>query len=118
LFYSAIEFASAFAQSHVLLVLRDIFGIAMGGERGVGASLLMEFIPPQARWFVPGLLQSGKAGYALASIIYVALFQIIGWRGMFKFVVLRLVDFYIRRGVPEWSTSRLTTADSSKIAAL
>ena len=43
LLYSAIEFASGFAPSlTVLLVLRAIFGIAMGGEWGVGASLTME----------------------------------------------------------------------------
>ena len=56
LLYSAIEFASGFAPSlTALLVLRAIFGIAMGGEWGVGASLTMESIPPQARGFVSGL---------------------------------------------------------------
>src|ERR1700730_3716959 len=77
LLYSAIEFASGFAPSlTVLLVLRAIFGIAMGGEWGVGASLTMESIPPQARGFVSGLLQSGySTGYFLASIVYGLLFQ-------------------------------------------
>ena len=72
LFYSVIEFASGFAPSlTALLVLRAIYGIAMGGEWGVGASLTMESIPPQARGFVSGLLQSGyPAGYFLASIVY------------------------------------------------
>jgi len=84
LLYSFIEFASGFAPSlTVLLVLRAIFGIAMGGEWGVGASLTMESIPPHARGFVSGLLQSGyPTGYFLASIVYGVLFQYVGWRGM------------------------------------
>jgi SHS family lactate transporter-like MFS transporter len=80
----------------------------MGGEWGVGASLTMETIPPHARGFVSGLLQSGyPAGYFMASIVYGALFQYIGWRGMFMVgVIPALLVFYIRRNVPEspsWS---------------
>src|ERR1700693_5032207 len=104
LLYSIIEFASGFAPSlTALLVLRAIYGIAMGGEWGVGASLTMESIPPQARGFVSGLLQSGyPAGYFLASIVYGLFFQYIGWRGMFMIgVVPALLVFYIRRRVPE-----------------
>jgi SHS family lactate transporter-like MFS transporter len=104
LLYSVIELASGFAPSlTVLLVLRAIFGIAMGGEWGVGASLTMESIPPQARGFVSGLLQSGyPTGYFLASIVYGLLFQYIGWRGMFMVgVIPALLVFYIRRKVPE-----------------
>jgi SHS family lactate transporter-like MFS transporter len=57
-------------------MLRAIFGIAMGGEWGVGASLTMESIPPHARGFVSGLLQSGyPTGYFLASIVYGVLFH-------------------------------------------
>jgi MFS transporter, SHS family, lactate transporter len=115
LLYSAIEFASGFAPSlTVLLVLRAIFGIAMGGEWGVGASLTMESIPPHARGFVSGLLQSGyPAGYFLASIVYGLLFQYIGWRGMFMVgVIPALLVFYIRRKVPESPTWK-PTADSS-----
>jgi MFS family permease len=70
-------------------VLRVIFGIAMGGEWGVGASPTMESIPPHARGFVSGLLQSGyPTGYFLASIVYGLLFQYIGWRGMFMVGVI------------------------------
>ncbi len=78
LLYSAIEFASGFAPSlTALLVLRAIFGIAMGGEWGVGASLTMESVPPHARGLVSGLLQSGyPAGYFLASIVYGLLYSI------------------------------------------
>jgi SHS family lactate transporter-like MFS transporter len=104
LLYSAIEFASGFAPSlTALLVLRAIFGIAMGGEWGVGASLTMESVPPHARGLVSGLLQSGyPAGYFLASIVYGLLYSYIGWRGMFMVgVVPALLVFYIRRTVPE-----------------
>jgi SHS family lactate transporter-like MFS transporter len=102
--YSFIEFASGFSPNlTVLLVLRAIYGVAMGGEWGVGASLTMESIPPHARGFVSGLLQSGyPTGYFVASIVYGLLFPIIGWRGMFMVGVLpALLVLYIRRRVPE-----------------
>jgi SHS family lactate transporter-like MFS transporter len=104
LLYSALEFASGFAPSlTVLIVLRALYGLAMGGEWGVGASLTMESIPPHARGFVSGLLQSGyPAGYFMASIVYGLLFPYIGWRGMFMVgVIPALLVFYIRRTVPE-----------------
>src|ERR1700692_983579 len=77
LLYSIIEFASGFSPSlTVLIVLRALYGVAMGGEWGGGASLTMESIPPHARGFVSGLLQSGyPTGYFLASIVYGVLFQ-------------------------------------------
>ena len=60
LLYSALEFASGFAPNlMVLLVLRSLFGVAMGGEWGVGASLALETIPPKARGLVSGILQAG-----------------------------------------------------------
>ncbi len=109
LLYSVLEFASGFAPSlTVLIVLRALYGVAMGGEWGVGASLTMETIPPHARGFVSGLLQSGyPAGYFMASIVYGVLFPYIGWRGMFMVgVIPALLVLYIRRSVPEspsWS---------------
>jgi MFS transporter, SHS family, lactate transporter len=102
--YSVLEFASGFSPNlTVLIVLRALYGIAMGGEWGVGASLTMESIPPHARGFVSGLLQSGyPTGYFLASIVYGVLFPYIGWRGMFMVgVVPALLVLYIRRNVPE-----------------
>jgi SHS family lactate transporter-like MFS transporter len=104
LLYSILEFASGFAPSlTVLIVLRALYGIAMGGEWGVGASLAMETIPAHARGFVSGLLQSGyPSGYFLASIVYGVLFPYIGWRGMFMIgVIPALLVLYIRRSVPE-----------------
>lgn len=109
LLYSALEFLSGFSPNlTVLIVLRALYGVAMGGEWGVGASLTMEFIPPHARGFVSGLLQSGyPTGYFMASIVYGLLFPYIGWRGMFMVgVIPALLVFYIRRTVPEspsWS---------------
>jgi MFS transporter, SHS family, lactate transporter len=121
LLYSAIEFASGFAPNLMtLLILRGIFGVAMGGEWGVGASLTMESIPPKARGLVSGLLQSGyPMGYFLASIIYGLLFQYIGWRGMFMVgVIPALLVFYIRRKVPESPSWRPTTERSNTLAIL
>ena len=119
--YSVIEFASGFSPNlTTLLILRAIFGIAMGGEWGVGASLTMESIPPHARGLVSGLLQSGyPMGYFLASIVYGLLFQYIGWRGMFMVgVIPALLVFYIRRSVPESPSWTPTTASSNTLAIL
>src|ERR1700739_3771565 len=98
--YSLLEFASGFSPNlTVLFILRALYGIAMGGEWGVGASLTMESIPPHARGFVSGLLQSGyPTGYFMASIVYGVLFPYIGWRGMFMVgVIPALLVLYIRR---------------------
>src|SRR3954454_16054042 len=83
--FSVLEFASGFAPSlATLLVLRFLFGIAMGGEWGLGASLVMESIPARLRGPVSGLLQSGyPSGYFVASLVYFLLFDTTGWRGMF-----------------------------------
>ena len=122
LFYSLLAFASGFAPSlTALLVLRALFGIAMGGEWGVGASLTMETVPLQSRGLVSGLLQAGyPTGYLLASVVYALLYPLIGWRGMFMMGVLpALLIFYIRRHVPEspsWAASVL--AESGTLAVL
>jgi SHS family lactate transporter-like MFS transporter len=121
LLYSIIEFASGFSPNlTVLIVLRALYGVAMGGEWGVGASLTMESIPPHARGLVSGLLQSGyPAGYFLASIVYGLLFPIIGWRGMFMVGVLpALLVLYIRRNVPEspsWNRAEAARGDTLTI---
>src|SRR3954470_11205377 len=102
--FSALEFASGFAPTLLsLLVLRFLFGIAMGGEWGIGSSLAMESIPPKLRGPVSGLLQSGyPSGYLLASIVYFLLFDHIGWRGMFMVgVAPALLVVLIRMHVEE-----------------
>src|SRR6516162_9076649 len=104
LLYSVVEFASGFAPSlSALITLRAIFGIAMGGEWGVGASLTMESIPPQTRGFISGLLQAGyPTGYLLATLLFWALYPFIGWRGMFMVGVLpALLVLYVRTKVEE-----------------
>jgi SHS family lactate transporter-like MFS transporter len=102
--YSILELASAFAPSlPVLLVLRALFGIAMGGEWGIGSALVMESIPAGTRGAVSGILQQGYAvGYLLAALVYYLLFDYIGWRGMFAVgVVPALLVVYIRSFVEE-----------------
>ncbi|MGF6792946.1 SHS family lactate transporter-like MFS transporter [Paraburkholderia sp. 35.1] len=86
-----------------LLVLRALFGIAMGGEWGVGGALTMETVPTKSRGIVSGLLQAGyPSGYLLASIVFGLFYQYIGWRGMFFVGVLpALLVLYIRAHVPE-----------------
>jgi SHS family lactate transporter-like MFS transporter len=83
--YSAIELASAFAPSlTIMLVLRTLYGLAMGGMWGVAASLTFEVVPPRTRGIVSGILQQGYAvGYLAAAAAFALLFPSIGWRGMF-----------------------------------
>lgn len=102
--YSILGLACAFAPSLlVLLVLRALFGIAMGGEWGTGASLAMESIPPKSRGIVSGILQCGYPfGYLVCAAAYGLLFDTIGWRGMFMLsIVPALLVLYLRRRVPE-----------------
>jgi SHS family lactate transporter-like MFS transporter len=104
LLYSLFELLSGFSTSLTMLIaFRLLYGIAMGGEWGVGASLVMETIPERSRGIVSGLLQAGyPSGYLLASIVFFALFPVIGWRGMFMVGVLpALLVLYIRRTVQE-----------------
>ena len=104
LLFSVFEFASAFAPSlWTLLLIRTLFGFAMGGEWGIGASLVMESIPPKTRGIISGLLQEGYAcGYLLASVVFYFLFDAIGWRGMFMVGILpALLVVVIRLWVKE-----------------
>jgi SHS family lactate transporter-like MFS transporter len=104
LLYSILEFASGFAPTlTTLIVLRTLYGVAMGGEWGVGASLALETIPPKTRGAISGLLQAGyPSGYLLAAILFYGLFPYIGWRGMFMVGALpALLVLYIRRHVDE-----------------
>ncbi|MEO7689162.1 MAG: MFS transporter [Sphingomonas sp.] len=104
LLFSGFSVLSGFAQTlGSLLLIRGLFGFAMGGEWGVGASLVMETIPPRLRGPVSGLLQSGyPSGFFLASLAYFLFFDHIGWRGMFMIgVVPALLVFLIRMHVHE-----------------
>ena len=102
--YSAAELACAFAPSlRVLLVLRAVFGVAMGGVWGVGAALTFETLPKEGRGFFSGVLQEGYAiGYLLAAGAFGLGFRWLGWRGLFALgaVPVLLVPFVLR-GVSE-----------------
>jgi SHS family lactate transporter-like MFS transporter len=98
------ELASAFAPSlKILLITRALFGIAMGGEWGVGAALAFETLPAEGRGFFSGLLQEGYAvGYLFAALIYRTVFPLVGWRGMFIVGALpAFLVIYIRTKVDE-----------------
>ena len=112
--FSVIEFACAFAPSlNALLVLRALFGIAMGGEWGVGAALVFETLPKEGRGTFSGILQEG---YAVGSIVASAAFGLffaglhwhgihlpgIGWRGLFMLgAAPGLLVLYAQARVPE-----------------
>jgi SHS family lactate transporter-like MFS transporter len=102
--YSIFELGSAFAPSlHTFLIMRALFGIAMGGEWGVGAALAFETLPKEGRGFFSGLLQEGYVvGYLLAALVYGTLFSYVGWRGMFVIGALpAFLVIYIRTKVDE-----------------
>ncbi len=124
--YSLLEMSCAFAGSmDQLLVLRALFGIAMGGEWGVGAALAFETLPKENRGFFSGLLQMGyAAGYLVAAAAYALLFpwfshfswhgQAFGWRGMFLVgAAPALLVVYIGGKVdesPTWRAGRAAAA--------
>lgn len=108
--YSVLGATAALAPTlTIFLILRALFGIAMGGEWGLGSSLTMESIPPQSRGFVSGILQCGyPTGYLLASIVFYLFYNetffgiTFGWRAMFLFSLLpAALVLFIRAHVPE-----------------
>lgn len=128
--YSTLQLLCAFAPSlSVLLVLRALFGVAMGGEWGVGAALAFETLPAEGRGFYSGVLQQGYSfGALLASIAFGALFlplshlHLLGhsmaWRGLFALGGLpALLTFYLGSRVeesPVWrARSRVAHASGS-----
>jgi len=123
LFYAAMELSTAFAPTlGWFLVLRALFGIGMGGEWGVGASLAMESVPARTRGVLSGILQEGyPVGYLLAALAYKIIFPHFGWRGMFiaGFAPALLV-LLIRAGVkesPVWLAQRAQRNPSAGPAA-
>src|SRR5215472_3735374 len=127
--YSVFELACAFATSlHGLYWLRALFGIAMGGEWGVGAALAFETLPKEGRGFFSGLLQEGYAvGYLVAAAAYAALYKpfthmvwmghVVGWHGLFVVgAAPALLVLYIGLKVeesPVWSEGHRKGAKSS-----
>jgi SHS family lactate transporter-like MFS transporter len=112
IFFSVVEVLSGLAPNYAtFLVLRALFGIGMGGEWGVGASLAMEKVPPRWRGVLSGLLQQGYAmGYLLAAGCYFFVFPHWGWRPMFFIGGLpALLAIYVRLQVKEsevWKETR------------
>jgi MFS transporter, SHS family, lactate transporter len=119
--YSVFELASAFAPSlKFFLVMRALFGIAMGGEWGVGAALAFETLPAEGRGFFSGLLQEGYVvGYLIAAFVYSTLFPVVGWRGMFVIGALpAFLVIYIRTKVdesPAWLQGRVSRQMESRL---
>src|SRR6476469_6303538 len=104
LFYSTVGMLTAFSPSlTALLALRALYGIGMGGEWGLGASLAMEKIPVEKRGFFSGVLQQGyPVGYMLAAIAFFLIEPTFGWRGLFiAAAVPALLALFIRMRVGE-----------------
>lgn len=112
IFYSVMELLTAFAPSYlVFLGFRALYGIGMGGEWGLGASLAMEALPTKARGLASGILQQGYSfGFLLAAVVYWLVFPHFGWRALFVVGALPAVlVLYIRAHVPEsavWQRQR------------
>ncbi|MGD0941902.1 MAG: MFS transporter [Terracidiphilus sp.] len=102
--FSVIELACGFAPSlTALLILRGLFGFAMGGEWGVGAALTFETLPAEGRGVFSGILQEGYAmGSILAAGAFALFFHRIGWRGLFILGAMpALLVFYVQVRVAE-----------------
>jgi len=118
LVFSLLSFASGFAPTFwAFLALRGLYGIAMGGEWGVGTALAMESVAPKWRGMISGILQAGyPMGYLLAALLYGFGFETLGWRGMFMVSIIpAALVFYIRSVVPEspgWQAQRAQKASS------
>ena len=112
IFYSIVEVLSGLAPTYTaFIVLRALFGIGMGGEWGVGASLAMEKVPVRLRGLLSGFLQQGYAmGFLLASLCNIFLFPKLGWRPLFFLGGLpALLALFVRFHVKEsevWKKSR------------
>ncbi len=110
--YSVLELASGFAPTlTTLLVLRALFGVAMGGEWGLGASLALESAPAGVRGLLSGILQQGyPVGYLLGAVAYPLIVPHLGWRPMFFLgAVPALLSLFIRAKVkesPVWEQGR------------
>ncbi|MBW7984534.1 MFS transporter [Enterobacillus tribolii] len=124
LFFSAFELLSAAAPNlSIFLLLRVLYGVAMGGIWGIASSLAMETIPDRSRGLMSGVFQAGYPfGYLLAAVAYGALFELIGWRGMFiigAVPVLLLPFIYFK--VPEspvWLAARARKESTALLPVL
>jgi SHS family lactate transporter-like MFS transporter len=127
-FYSLMEVLSGLAPSYAsFMTLRLLYGIGMGGNWGVGASLVLESVPPKWRGVASGFLQQGYAvGYLLAAGALYTVFPRWGWRSMFFIgVIPALITLFICSKVQEseawhqartnWSTYRAAIFGNMKL---
>ena len=115
-FFSIVELLCGFAPNYtVFLVLRLLYGIGMGGEWGVGTSLVMESTSSRWRGVLSGILQNGYAvGYLLAALAYRFAFPAWGWRPMFWLGgIPAFLALYISAKVPESEAWRHHRAPST-----
>jgi len=117
--YSVLELLSGFSPNlTTFLILRALFGVAMGGEWGLGASLALESVPAKTRGLLSGILQQGyPVGYLLAAVLFRFILPGLGWRWMFFIGVLpALLSLFIRAHVeesPVWEKGEHTRANFS-----
>jgi SHS family lactate transporter-like MFS transporter len=111
-FFAVAEIFTGLAPNYtVLLIVRALFGVVMGGNWGVGTSLAMEGAPVGKRGMLSGLLQEGyAAGNVLAALCYLFLFGRVGWRPLFFLgsVPAILLVLFIRFRVKESSVWQKT----------
>lgn len=128
LFYSVVEVLSGLAPTYgVFLFLRFLYGIGMGGEWGVGASLALESVPARLRGVLSGLLQEGYAvGYILAALAYALVYPHFGWRAMFflgglpgllsLFIIVKVKETEAwQQSKTDWATYKRAIYDHRKL---
>lgn len=94
----------ALAQNYEqLIIFRTIAGLGLGGEFGIGMTLVAEAWPASKRARVSSYVGLGwQAGVLAAVLVTPVLLPHIGWRGMFAVGVFpALVAFLIRRNLHE-----------------
>ncbi|EPK6498291.1 TPA: MFS transporter [Klebsiella aerogenes] len=124
IFFSIFELLSAAAPSlTIFLVLRVLYGVAMGGIWGVASSLSMETIPDRSRGLMSGIFQAGYPfGYLIAAVAYGLLFDLLGWRGMFvigaaPILLLPFIWFCVQES-PVWLASRAKKESTALLPVL
>ena len=91
-FYAVASALSGLAPSYTwFLVLRGLFGVGMGGQWGIGASLVLESVPAKWRGVLSGFLHQGYSlGNLLAALAFLLAYPALqrfdplnAWRYMF-----------------------------------